>query len=93
MTTQPAPQTPEPCECCTERPAGHGHFGLYCQPCSEQPLTGCSCGGPRLGECDGCGGRHTASYSHQGRWGQGAIYAVVCPTDGLTTYVTTEALS
>jgi hypothetical protein len=26
-----------PCDSCGKRPAGHGHFGLYCAPCSELP--------------------------------------------------------
>lgn len=27
---------PDVCECCGLAPAGHGHFALYCEPCSEQ---------------------------------------------------------
>lgn len=30
-----------PCACCHARPAGHGHFAQYCEPCSEQPAYGC----------------------------------------------------
>lgn len=25
------------CDACHSRPAGHGHFALYCLPCSELP--------------------------------------------------------
>jgi hypothetical protein len=25
------------CDACGVRPNGHGHFGLYCLPCSELP--------------------------------------------------------
>lgn len=25
------------CDSCARRPAGHGHFALYCLPCSELP--------------------------------------------------------
>lgn len=41
--------------------------------------------------CYTCGQEHEAEYSHQGRFGEGAIYAVVCPLDGLTDYYTREA--
>ena len=27
----------EPCDACKVRPAGHGHFALYCEPCSVLP--------------------------------------------------------
>jgi len=46
-----------------------------------------------LGGCDGCGQYHAASYSHEGHYGEGPVYAVVCPVDHLTTYVTTEGLA
>ena len=42
--------------------------------------------------CHECNGAHAATYSHEGRFGEGAIYAVVCPEDGLTGYYTSEAL-
>jgi hypothetical protein len=29
--------THQPCAACGRRDAGHGHFALYCQPCSELP--------------------------------------------------------
>lgn len=32
----------ERCDCCGIRRWGHGHFGLYCAECAEQPLTGCA---------------------------------------------------
>jgi hypothetical protein len=47
--------------------------------------------------CHYCGGRHVAEYHHEGRYGEGHIYAVVC-TDpvanrlGVIDYYTTEAL-
>lgn len=43
--------------------------------------------------CDYCGERHVAEYSHEGRFGEGPIYAVVCfATDfvGFTDYYTGE---
>lgn len=42
--------------------------------------------------CYQCGQRHVAEYSHEGRFGEGPIYAVVCEVDGLTDYYTTEGL-
>lgn len=42
--------------------------------------------------CDECGERHEATYSHEGRFNEGPVYAVVCPVDSLTDYYTTEAL-
>lgn len=42
--------------------------------------------------CDGCSQIHPAEYSHEGRFGEGAIFAVVCGVDGLTSYHTTEGL-
>lgn len=42
--------------------------------------------------CDGCGGVHEATYDHEGRWGEGPIYAVVCPWDGLTSYHTRDGV-
>lgn len=44
-----------------------------------------------LGECDGCEGVHEATYSHEGRFGEGAIYEVPCPKDGKSTMVTASA--
>lgn len=35
--------------------------------------------------CDECGRRHVAEYSHDGDYGQGPIFAVICE-DGLTDY-------
>lgn len=40
-------------------------------------------------DCDECGEEHTATYSHEGSYGEGAIYAVVC-ADWLTDYYTAE---
>lgn len=40
-------------------------------------------------ECQQCGNRHEAEYSHEGRFGEGPIFAVICD-DGLTDYYTTE---
>jgi hypothetical protein len=42
--------------------------------------------------CHECGERHVAEYSHEGRFGEGPIFAVVCPVDYLTDYYTTEGL-
>lgn len=33
---------------------------------------------PGTVECDECGSEHRAEYSHEGDFGQGAIFAVVC---------------
>lgn len=48
----------------------------------------------RLPFCDECGGEHAAEYSHQGEWGQGAIYSVVCTgtDEWLTGYYTSEVI-
>lgn len=46
-----------------------------------------------IGECDGCGGHHQATYHHEGAHGEGPIYIVTCPDDHLATFVTTEALN
>jgi hypothetical protein len=45
--------------------------------------------------CHYCGERHPAEYDHEGRYGEGPIYAVVCPTDrlGVIDYYTKEALA
>jgi hypothetical protein len=40
--------------------------------------------------CDECGKRHEATYSHEGRFNEGAIFAVVCDVDGLTDFYTSE---
>lgn len=45
-----------------------------------------------IGECDGCGGAHPATYSHEGQFGEGPIYEVPCPEDGLSTMVTQAGL-
>jgi hypothetical protein len=41
-------------------------------------------------QCDTCGERHEGSYSHEGRFGEGAIFEIVCPTDGLSDFYTRE---
>lgn len=41
--------------------------------------------------CWHCEQPHEAEYSHEGRFGEGPIFAVVCTVDGLTDYYTTEA--
>lgn len=41
--------------------------------------------------CWECGKEHEATYSHEGQWNQGPIYAVVCD-DGLTDYYTAEVV-
>lgn len=43
-------------------------------------------------QCDRCPDIHPAHYSHEGRFGEGPIYAVVCTADGLTDYWTSELL-
>lgn len=42
--------------------------------------------------CDHCGKKHVAEYSHDGVFGEGPIYAVVCEQDGLTDYYRESAL-
>lgn len=42
--------------------------------------------------CDQCGQEHDATFSHEGTFGEGPIYAVVCTVDHLTDYYTTERL-
>jgi len=38
MTTNTdAPAALDLCSSCGTRPAGHGHFALYCEPCSDLP--------------------------------------------------------
>jgi hypothetical protein len=32
------------CTCCAIRHGGHGHFALYCLPCSERPAHNCDHG-------------------------------------------------
>ena len=46
---------------------------------------------PKLAaQCLECGDWHEAEYSHEGRFGEGPIYAVVCTVDYLTSYYTGE---
>jgi len=40
---------------------------------------------------ENCGSVHTATFSHDGDYGQGRIYAATCPVDGLTDYYTDDA--
>lgn len=42
--------------------------------------------------CHECGRTHPAEYSHEGRYGEGPIYAVVCDADHLTDYYTAYAV-
>jgi hypothetical protein len=42
--------------------------------------------------CHYCDQLHPATYSHEGRFGEGPIYAVVCPVDNLTDYYTAEVV-
>lgn len=41
--------------------------------------------------CYHCPDEHEGNYSHDGRFGEGPIYAVVCTVDHLTAYYTLEA--
>jgi hypothetical protein len=45
-----------------------------------------------LVRCDNCGKYHAAEYSHEGKYGEGPIHAVICPKDNLTDYYTNEVL-
>jgi len=47
---------------------------------------------PGTVECYECGQPHEATPSHWGEYGQGVIYAVVCPVDDLTDYYTREVV-
>lgn len=49
---------------------------------------------PQIGRttCFECGQVHPATYSHEGRFGEGPIFAVVCDDDGLTAYYTLDAV-
>jgi hypothetical protein len=42
--------------------------------------------------CQECGQVHIAEYSHEGRFNEGPIYAVVCTQDNLTDYYTSEVV-
>lgn len=42
--------------------------------------------------CQRCGKTHEAEYSHEGRFNEGPIFAVVCTDDHLTDYYTEEGL-
>ena len=42
--------------------------------------------------CQQCDDEHEATYSHEGQFNEGPIYAVVCDKDNLTDYYTTEVV-
>jgi hypothetical protein len=42
--------------------------------------------------CETCEQQHVATYSHEGRFGEGPIFEVVCPVDGLSDFYTSLAL-
>lgn len=47
-----------------------------------------------VGDCDRCeGATHEAEYHHEGTFGEGAIFAVTCPEDGLTQFHTREGVT
>jgi hypothetical protein len=56
------------------------------------PGTNVSAPATVYGPCDGCFGTHPACYDHEGRFNEGPIWAVPCPADGKTTFVTVDAL-
>jgi hypothetical protein len=43
--------------------------------------------------CEFCGATHVAEYSHEGRYGEGPIYAVACTRDLVNDYVTAERVT
>jgi hypothetical protein len=45
-----------------------------------------------LVRCHTCEELHVAEYSHEGRFNEGPVFAVVCDQDWLTDYYTTEGL-
>ena len=48
--------------------------------------------GPYEADCDACGGVHEASYSHEGRYGEGPIFEVPCPVDLRSGFHTLEGV-
>ena len=47
----------------------------------------------RTSECRNCGAAHAATYHHEGSFGEGAIFEVICPVDGLSDFVTVWGLN
>lgn len=45
-----------------------------------------------VADCESCGAVHPAEYSHEGRFSEGPVYAVVCTVDYLTDYYTTAGV-
>ena len=41
--------------------------------------------------CHNCGEKHIGEYSHDGRWNEGPIFAVVCTGDNLIDFYTMTA--
>lgn len=41
--------------------------------------------------CHNCGQDHIGEYSHEGRWGEGPIFVVICIKDDLADYYTQES--
>lgn len=42
--------------------------------------------------CNQCEQQHEAEYHHEGSFGEGPIFIVICERDGLADYYTTEGL-
>lgn len=41
-------------------------------------------------QCHQCGQEHEGQHHHEGRFGEGPIYIVICEADGLADYYTLE---
>jgi len=65
---------------------------LVTEASATMPGTNVTAPAPAIGECDGCGNPHPASYSHESVHGQGPVWEVPCPIDGRSTFVTVEGL-
>lgn len=63
----------------------------FCKRCRAHELTAAGIVG-RVA-CQECGDDHIAEYSHEGQFGEGPVFAVVCPVDQLTDYYTLDAVT
>jgi hypothetical protein len=68
-----------------------GAGGWYADRTQAEQVLAAATTAPGTVTCDECGATHIAEYSHEGQFGQGPIYAVVC--GDLTDYYTGERVS
>lgn len=59
---------------------------------NQQQIDAFAAARPGVVECHQCGEPHEATPSHTGSYGEGVIWAVVCPVDDLTDYYTSEVV-